>query len=62
MMLLAAALKLFLVTLQPNPGVPGGPQKVTVEARDANSAKLLAKAQYGSMYRVSNVAPTNRGK
>lgn len=50
---------LFIVTLQPEAGVGGGPQHVEVTAHDANSARRLAQAQYRG-YRVSNVAQKQR--
>lgn len=43
---------LFLVLLQPERGVDGGPVRVTIEAHDANTAKRLAKAKYGPSYKV----------
>lgn len=51
-MLIAAS---FIVTLQPNPTTGGGVTRVVVEARDYNSAKRLAEAQYGRAYRISDV-------
>lgn len=53
---------LFIVTLQPLAGTSGGPQQVRMEvpSNNANDVKRLAQAQYGSMYRVSNVASKGR--
>lgn len=56
--LLAAAL--FLVALQPAPGVGGGPVRVEIEAHDANTAKRLATAKYSPMYRVYDVRRINK--
>lgn len=42
----------FLVLLQPERGVDGGPVRVTIEAHDANTAKRLARAKYAPMYKV----------
>jgi hypothetical protein len=49
---------MFLVTLQPQHGTPGGPVRVKVEAHDANIARTLARAQYEPAYRVTNVQRT----
>jgi hypothetical protein len=45
----------FQVTLQPLPGIGGGPVHTIVEARDVNSAKRLAEAKYKGAYRISDV-------
>lgn len=53
---------LFIVTLQPLSGTPGGPQTVRMEVpnNNINAVKRLAEAQYGRMYRVSNVSSKGR--
>jgi hypothetical protein len=57
MLLLASAV--FLIGLQPARGVGGGPVRVTIEAHDANTAKRLATAKYGPMYKVYDVRRIN---
>ena len=54
-MILIAVAAQFLVAIQPARGVGGGPIRVKIEAHDANTAKRLARAQYGPTYRVYDV-------
>lgn len=54
------AAALFLVALQPAPGVGGGTVRVEIEAHDANTAKRLATAKYAPMYKVLEARRINK--